>query len=330
MHYIYKITNKKTGKYYIGKTKDFKKRKKQHFDNLKKNKHICRHLQYSWNVYEEQNFIFEVIYSNLTEEQATEKEQYYLDHFFEEMYNMSKFSGGGDNISYHPNRDEITKKIAESTKRWMETLTPEQRKEKFGRNGSKNGMYGKIHSSKTRENIKLKLRNYYKENDNYNKGKKAEEYLGEEKAKQFKKKLSKIASERVGEKNPFFGKHHKKETKEKLRKKKTGQKPSNSRPVIIDGVEYLSVTEAGKMLGDVTATILNRIKTKNKKYENYFYKEESKYIQPTPQNKRVMINDVIYPSIAMASEELGIHHSTLSKRLREGAKGYSYAKDELA
>ena len=73
-----------------------------------------------------------------------------------------------------------------------------------------------------KENISRKLKEYYKHNDNFIKGKTFEEAFGEEKAKQIKEILSKCASEKVGEKNPFYGKHHSEETKKKISNTKKG------------------------------------------------------------------------------------------------------------
>ena len=90
--------------------------------------------------------------------------------------------------------------------------------------------------------------------------------------------MSAIASERLGEKNPFFGKHHSEETKQKVRetKQKNREKngpiiPTNVREVIINGETYISVTEAGRQLNVCAATILHRIKSPNPKFANYFY-----------------------------------------------------------
>ena len=42
---IYKIVNLQTGKYYVGSTKDFKRRKQTHFSRLKNNTHTNKHLK---------------------------------------------------------------------------------------------------------------------------------------------------------------------------------------------------------------------------------------------------------------------------------------------
>lgn len=58
---VYKITNIANGKYYIGSSKNFKKRQYEHFSKLKKNKHYNNHLQLSFNRYGRDSFIFEII-----------------------------------------------------------------------------------------------------------------------------------------------------------------------------------------------------------------------------------------------------------------------------
>lgn len=56
-----------------------------------------------------------------------------------------------------------------------------------------------------------------------NKGKTYEEIHGQEKASELKRRLSELGKELVGEKNPFFGKHHTEEVKIKFRKVKLGK-----------------------------------------------------------------------------------------------------------
>ncbi len=56
--YIYKILNKVNGKFYIGSTKNFKRRKGDHIWALNKNEHYNILLQRSWNKYGSDAFIF--------------------------------------------------------------------------------------------------------------------------------------------------------------------------------------------------------------------------------------------------------------------------------
>lgn len=75
---IYKITCIKTGKFYIGSSKDIKARVKRHFSQLKHETHINPHLQNAYNLYGEYEFKWEII-ENCSEELLIEREQYWLD-----------------------------------------------------------------------------------------------------------------------------------------------------------------------------------------------------------------------------------------------------------
>ena len=48
-----------------------------------------------------------------------------------------------------------------------------------------------------------------------------------------------------------------------------GKKPTNMIQVVIDKIIYESLSEASRQTGIPSPTILWRIKSKNKKYENY-------------------------------------------------------------
>jgi len=58
---IYKITNKLNGRIYIGSTKEFKIRWKQHSSSLRKQKHSNKFLQADFNKSGEEAFVFEVL-----------------------------------------------------------------------------------------------------------------------------------------------------------------------------------------------------------------------------------------------------------------------------
>ena len=59
---IYKIENLVNGKVYIGKTVDFKERKKEHKLDLRLNRHYNNYLQNAWNKYGRENFKFEMVF----------------------------------------------------------------------------------------------------------------------------------------------------------------------------------------------------------------------------------------------------------------------------
>lgn len=97
---IYKITNIKNNKFYVGSTIDFKRRKTHHLSNLRNGKHVNKYLQNAFNKYGEDSFKIEVIDKG---ENIKDKEQGYLDRIdFDNSYNICKFAHGGDVIKDFP------------------------------------------------------------------------------------------------------------------------------------------------------------------------------------------------------------------------------------
>lgn len=81
-----------------------------------------------------------------------------------------------------------------------------------------------------------------------------------------------ILVNQLGEKNGFYGKTHSEESIEKMRSKLKGKLPINAKSVSIDNTIYPSATQASKVLGIATATVLNRIKSD--KFPTYQYANE--------------------------------------------------------
>ena len=85
------------------------------------------------------------------------------------------------------------------------------------------------------------------------------------------KYVPKPTRDRIGSNNPFYGKKHKQETKESIRQQRIGKYNGNQeKVVVVDGIEYPSLSATSKIFNVVPGTILNRIKSKN--YPNYNYK----------------------------------------------------------
>lgn len=254
---VYRIVNIINKKFYIGSTKDFDHRwEKQHKLLLNKNQHVNPYLQKAWNKYGEQNFKFEII-ERCPPQQCLLKEQYYLDiltPWNENIgYNLSKVSGGGDKISYHPNLEEIKKKQSANTKRRWNKKT-DQEKVEYSNNlkrdknpnwrggasivycvdcgkkispyhkrcvlcskmGKNNPFYGKKHSQKTKEKISVSHIGKKLSEQSKEKCKQASMnfYQSEDGAK-YKKEKSKQMS---GEKHHLYGIGHTKETVEKMKR----------------------------------------------------------------------------------------------------------------
>lgn len=104
MAFIYKITNIKNNKYYIGSTSNFKKRKYQHTYELCNHKHHNRLLQKDWDYYGEENFEF-IILETIPDDCKLQREQEYLDSLIgkeNEIYNICSDCQGGSAMSFRP------------------------------------------------------------------------------------------------------------------------------------------------------------------------------------------------------------------------------------
>lgn len=203
---IYKIVNKVNGKYYLGSASNLKSRWKRHLYCLIHNCHHSIHLQRSWNKHGKENFVLEVV-KHVEKDLLKEEEQKYLDKLTpwnnKIGYNISRYAGGGDNISYHPNIDEIREKQRHNTKSRWESK-PEEEKEEYRIKMSKEG------------------------NPNWRGG--VTFYICEICKNEFRtieprKTCHKCRCKHLmsGENNPFYGKSHTEETKNKLREKQLGK-----------------------------------------------------------------------------------------------------------
>lgn len=263
---VYIIKNKITNKFYVGHSVDINNRFRSHKSYLKRGIHHCLYLQRSWNKYGEDNFEFIIIKHCKSEKESIALEQYYIDNFKPYIYNTGDSAYfGGDLLSNNPNKTKIIEKRVATQRENLINMSKSERIEKFSRKGVENGMYGKTHSISVKNIISSKN----KGNIPINKGKTLEESVGYERAQEIKENLSSLAKNRLGPKNPFYGKHHSKETKLKLKNTMLGRKPVNLKKVRINDIIYESLTDASRHLNVVPATILYRIKSKN--YPTYEY-----------------------------------------------------------
>lgn len=235
---IYKIENLITNQCYYGSSKHIEKRWRQHLNKLRLNKHENTLLQRSWLKYGENNFKFEIVLECSTKE-LLKKEQFFLDQ--SPHYNIGLKASGGDNISKHPNRKEIINKIKKSNIKRNKSYTAEQKREKFAKNGEKNPNW--------KGGVSLKKCTICKKN----------------KIKKFANTCQNCRDIN-GVNNPFFGKSHSEETKQKIRQfqLKNKTKPKNSRKIYADGIIFESGGEAAKYFNITRGAV--GFRCKNPKY----------------------------------------------------------------
>lgn len=86
-----------------------------------------------------------------------------------------------------------------------------------------------------------------------------------------RKKLSEFAKTRVGDKNPFYGKAHTSETRERLRRAHLGKENTACwKAVVVNGVYYKNLESASEALGIPQATVSHRVNNKDYIYCNYY------------------------------------------------------------
>jgi len=258
---VYKISNILSDRYYIGYSTNIERRFSIHRSKLKQNCHDNIFLQRAYNLDGEDNFKYDIIHICDTEEQAKNIElQYLTDLSIRDMlYNLNYNNSGGDLLTNHPEKDAIREKILNSYKETLSKMTPEERSQKYGKFGERNGMYGKTHTDEVKKNNSI----LKKGNTNFK---------GHKHTEETKQKLSEMRKNKnTGEDNPFFGKHHSEETKQKIREKNIGNIPPSAIKISIDNIIYISISEAARQLNIPLPTILWRLKSKNPKFDNYKY-----------------------------------------------------------
>jgi group I intron endonuclease len=354
---IYKITNKVNNKFYIGSSKNFKKRIHSHLSQLRGQSHHNNHLQNSFNKYGEHEFTFEPLYCVLCESDMLLCES----NFIKEMsphYNIGEV-GGGDNYKNlsECRKKDVREKQSKASKAYWDSLTDEEMKEYCDKmKGEGNPNYGnrwtdeqkriasergKINSEKNphiAENLRSVVVNFWKN-------------ISPEELENFKKMRS---FHTKGERNPMFGKRVPKESLERgLEKKRIRRENAikagvledilkTNHPFFAEGNRYISLIDASEKLGVPKGTIKRRLLSSS--FCEYYYEDEDYGIY-TPVNRTGVIvktNGAVslcFISKAAASEFYGISKATIErfhkKGVSEGSKlfghefiiyNYSYTK----
>lgn len=202
MGYIYKITNKVNGKIYIGQTmQSVEKRFKEHINAAKTKYSGNRYaLQHAILKYGEDAFTIEVL-GEYPEELLDEMEIMFIQEFNSLKPNGYNITLGGCGTRGYKHTDETKRLLTQNLHKRWDTMTPEEYEDACR--------------------------------------KRSEALKGIPKSDEHKRKLSELAKQRTGEKNPFYGKKHTEETKRKIAEKAKGRDNGMGQPIkcVKDGVE---------------------------------------------------------------------------------------------
>lgn len=241
--YTYKIINNVDGKFYVGSSVDIDKRWKRHLNELQNNSHHNINLQKAYNACNRDDFELEIVYEGVLYQQ---KEQDLLDNTDQGMlYNICRGVHGGDTHTNNPNLGDIRRRTSDTLK-YLRSLE--------GEDNPWNDM-----------DFRGEL------NPNWKGGISTDYDLIWDKCVcgEDKKRVSTLCYDchiksRQGSKNPFFGKSHSEETKEKLRKAHTGKSNKSCWvKVSIEGVIFNSITEVAEHYQVSRGTVTYRCKSKN-------------------------------------------------------------------
>ncbi len=205
MRGIYKITNTKDGKCYIGKSEDLAERLKNHIQSLTHNNNRNKHMQSAYNESGVGSFSIEILEELDEDDDINERERYYIELYksYDRNYGYNLTHGGDGGNSY------------------VDCMTEEEKEEHYKKHreirmGDGNCIYGKhLYTDGV-------VQKYISDDE-------IEEYeaMGWHHGANdsFKEKCRKRS---IGNKNPFYGKHHSKETLEKIKRTKEERKVSNN------------------------------------------------------------------------------------------------------
>ena len=153
---VYRIRNNVNGKVYIGSTINFKRRKVDHFKELRGNKHPNPKLQKAYNKYGEENIVFEIV-EYVAPEKLLEREQYYIDSLnaVNEGYNIAPIAGNRLGVKCSEETKIKLKKLQTGRRHTEETKQKlREYHQAHPQVGSKNGMYGRKHTEETIEKMR--------------------------------------------------------------------------------------------------------------------------------------------------------------------------------
>lgn len=150
---IYQILNKINNNSYVGSTTNFNRRKNQHLERLRKNKHHSVILQRAYRKYGECNFVIKKIetFPYFSKEDILNKEQYYIDRN-KCKYNVCRIAGSQlGSIRDEKFRIECSKRM-KGKEAWNKGIKTGSQSDE-----TKEKRANKLKGRKTSEETKLKI-----------------------------------------------------------------------------------------------------------------------------------------------------------------------------
>ena len=268
---IYCILNIVNNKKYIGSSKNISNRFNQHIRCLKNNTHVNIKLQRAFIKYGISNLKLKIL-ELCDKSKLYEREQFYLDTikpFQHNGYNICMTSCGGDNLTNHPNRNNIIKRITNTVHNTYANMSEYDKTQKFGnRSDVNNANFGNHWNNIQKKKQSKIMKEYYSKNDHIAKNKTFDELYGKEQANIKKIKISEFAKTRIGGKNGFYNKRHTNKTKAIISAKNKNNIPLNRMLFTINEILYYGLYDAEKKTGINYSTIQYRLKSTNHTYLN--------------------------------------------------------------
>lgn len=194
---------------YCGSAVNVSGRWRVHLCHLRKNKHHSTKLQRHYNKYGESDLRFSILLG-CEKEDLIKNEQYFLDSY---KYYFNETPNAGSRLG-----SELSNETREKISNSMIGIFKGKNHPMFGKHHTSESI-SKISQSKLGKHVSIRTE-FSKDQIPWNKGLKMTEGFRE------KNRKAQIGLH-VGEKNPMFGKHHSKETKEKMTASHLGKSPWN-------------------------------------------------------------------------------------------------------
>lgn len=223
---IYAIENVYNNKLYVGSSINIEKRWNRHRKDLVKNRHHNIFMQRSYLKYGDDCFVYFVLeYADIVSRDTLNKqEQYWID-LIKPEYNIGGVAGG-DTFTKNPRKEEIRKIHAENLRSMDRSNNPPR--------------FGELNSNWKGGVSITRLRCECGNSKGY----------GAEKCMK--------CTDKSGENNSFYGKHHTEETKRILSEKLKGKICPTRKRVLYKEIIYESAKIAAEVLGVKMVTLAHR------------------------------------------------------------------------